>query len=535
MKHSSSHGTVRLLCTAAGILTLCAVLLGTVAVAFAASEKAADSGQDVFAGAIRTPKPLATPRINGPSVFGVRPGSPLLYRIPATGDQPMEFSVGGLPAGLQVDSKTGLITGSLNKPGEHIVTLRAKNALGESFRKFRIVVGERIALTPPMGWNSWNCWGSKVDAEKVLQSARGMVSSGLINHGWTYINIDDAWQGKRGGPFSAIQGNEKFPNMKGLCDEIHKMGLKVGIYSTPWTTSYANHIGGSSENPEGTWAPPTIPKKGNVNKKILPWAIGKYSFARNDAKQWAAWGIDYLKYDWNPNEAPETAEMAKALRDSGRDVILSLSNSTPFNNIPDLSKLANCWRTTGDIRDTWQSMSSKGFSQDKWEPFAGPGHWNDPDMLVVGYVGWGSPHPTRLTPDEQYTHISIWCLLSAPLLLGCDMERLDEFTLNLLTNDEVLAVGQDPLGKQATCVSTEGDLRVYAKDLEDGSNAVGLFNLGDKEATVTAKWSDLKLSGKLNVRDLWRQKDLGQFDGQFQATVAPHGAELVKIQPKAEK
>jgi alpha-galactosidase len=479
--------------------------------------------------AIRTPKASATPRINGPSIFGVRPGAPFAYHIPATGERPIEFSAGALPAGLRLDSATGEITGSLKGHGRYTVTLRAKNSHGVAERKFRIVVGETIALTPPMGWNSWNCWGSRVDAEKVLRSARGMVASGLMNHGWTYINIDDAWQGERGGLFKAIQGNEKFPDMKGLSDTVHQMGLKLGIYSTPWTTSYANHIGGSAENPEGTWQKPTLPKRGNVNKKILPWAIGKYSFARNDAKQWGAWGINYLKYDWNPNEVPETQEMYDALRSSGRDVILSLSNSSPFTNAPALSKIANCWRTTGDIRDTWDSMSKKGFGEDKWEPFAGPGHWNDPDMLVVGQVGWGQPHPTHLTPDEQYTHITLWCLLAAPLLLGCDLEKLDDFTLNLLANDEVLAVNQDALGKQALCVAKDGDLRVYAKDLEDGSKAVGLFNLGDNPATVAVKWSELKSSGKLVVRDLWRQKDLGRFDGEFNLLVAPHGAEMVKI------
>jgi alpha-galactosidase len=478
---------------------------------------------------IRTPLAPATPRINGPTVFGVRPGSPFLYRIPATGDRPMEFSAKGLPSGLQLVSKTGEITGLLTKAGQTIVTLQAKNSKGTNERKFRIVVGDDIALTPPMGWNSWNCWGGRVDAEKVLKSARGMVNSGLINHGWTYINIDDAWQGKRGGELNAIQGNQKFPDMKGLCDEIHKMGLKAGIYSTPWTTSYAQYIGGSAENPEGTWTKPTVSKKGIVNKKILPWAIGKYSFAKNDAKQWAAWGIDYLKYDWNPNEEPETAEMAKALRDSKRDVVFSLSNSTPYSNAPALSKLANCWRITGDIRDNWDSMSKKGFGGEKWERFAHPGHWNDPDMLVVGQVGWGSPHPTNLTPDEQYSHITIWCLLCAPLLLGCDLDQLDEFTLNLLTNDEVLAVNQDELGKQARCIVKEGDLRVYAKDLADGSKAVGLFNLGATETTIVAPWSGLKLSGKRVVRDLWRQKDLGKFESEYRMSVAPHGGELVRI------
>ena len=418
---------------ASQVVANCSLILG-VAIVLSGTRTApsAEAGDKLE---MRTPAAPAEPRINGPTVFGVRPGSPVLYRIPATGERPMEFSVQGLPAGLHVVSTNGQMTGTLKQSGEYQMTFKAKNAKGMSEKKFRIVVGEKIALTPPMGWNSWNCWGSQVDASKVLRSARGMAASGLIDHGWTYINIDDAWQGKRGGPFNAIQGNDKFPDMKGLGDTIHKMGLKVGIYSTPWTTSYAEYPGGSAENPEGTWAKPTIPKRGNVNKKQLPWAIGKFSFAQNDAKQWSAWGIDYLKYDWNPNEEPETAEMAKELRESGRDIVFSLSNSTPFTNAPALSKLANCWRTSGDIRDSWDSMNKKAFGEDKWEPFAGPGHWNDPDMLVVGSVGWGKPHPTRLTADEQYLHITQWCLLAAPLLLGCDLDKLDEFTLNLLTNE----------------------------------------------------------------------------------------------------
>jgi alpha-galactosidase len=476
-----------------------------------------------------TPPPPAAPRINGPSVFGVRAWAPFLYRIPATGVRPMEFSATGLPDWLKLDSKTGEITGTIEKNGEHIVTLHAKNARGTAKRKFRIVVGSEISLAPAMGWNSWNCWGSQVTAEKVLQSARTMVQSGLINHGWSYINIDDAWQGPRSGPFNAIQGNKNFSDMKGLCNEIHALGLKVGIYSTPWTTSYAGYIGGSSENEDGAWTPPTTSKRNAVNKKALPWAIGKYSFARNDARQWAAWGIDYLKYDWHPNEVPETEEMADALRDSGRDVIFSLSNASPFQNAPELSKFANSWRTTGDIRDTWDSMRSKGFSQDRWARFAGPGHWNDPDMLVVGWVGWGTPHPTRLTPDEQYTHISLWCLLSAPLLLGCDLQKLDAFTLGLLSNDEVLALDQDALGQQATCVSAEGSLFIYAKDLETGSKAVGLFNLGPTNITATTYWSELNIYGKRMVRDLWRQKDLGRFDNQFTTMVPSHGVVLIRL------
>jgi len=484
------------------------------------------TGFDVAA-EIRTPKPPATPRITGPGIFGVRPNHPFLYRIPVTGEHPIIFAARKLPKGLKLDSQTGLITGSLPKVGQHVVTLRAKNAKGSGEKQFKIVVGETIALTPPMGWNSWNHYGSRVSAEIVLANAKAMVTSGLIDHGWTYLNIDDAWQGQRGGPFNAIQGNEKFPDMKKLCDDVHAMGLKAGIYSTPWVTSYANHPGGSAENPEGSWSKPTIEKRGNVNKKILPWAIGKYSFATNDANQWAEWGIDYLKYDWNPNEEPETREMYDALRQSKRDVVLSLSNSTPFTNAPVLTKIANCWRTSGDIKANWQSMSSKGFGQDKWLPHCRPGHWNDPDMLEVGTKEKGQP---GLTPDEEYTHITAWCLVSAPLLLGNDLSELNEFTLNLLSNDEVLAVNQDSLGKQATIIAKGDDWRVMAKVLEDGSKAVGVFNTGTNGvATVTVKWSDLKISGKQTVRDLWRQRDLGKFNKEFSLPVAPHSAELVRI------
>ena len=177
-------------------------------------------------------------------------------------------------------------------------------------------------------------------------------------------------------------------------------------------------------------------------------------------------------------------------------------------------------------------MSGIGFAQDTPAPYAGPGHWNDPDMLVVGKVGWGpSLHDTHLTPNEQYTHISLWCLLCSPLLIGCDMTQLDDFTLNLLTNDEVLEVNQDPLGKQARRVSQEGSVEVWAKPMEDGSMAAGLFNRDEMAKTVTAKWSDLKLSGKMRVRDLWRQKDLGTFDSQFETEIPRHGVVLIRLFP----
>lgn len=473
---------------------------------------------------IRTPKPAITPRINAVPVFGVRPGHPFLYHIPATGERPIQFTADALPKGLSLDAKTGQITGVLVQPGEYVVTLHAQNARGHASKRFKIMVGETIALTPPLGWNSWNHYANRITGELVLANAQAMATSGLIDHGWTYINIDDTWQGARGGPFKAIQGNEKFPDLPGLCAAVHALGLKIGIYSTPWVQSYAGHIGGSAMNPAGTWTKDTGRRQ--MNKKILPWAVGPYSFAQRDAQQWAAWGIDYLKYDWNPNELPETREMYDALRQSGRDIVLSLSNSTPFANIAELSALANSWRTAGDIKANWRSMTREALGEEKWRPYARPGHWNDPDMLEIATKERNQP---GLTPDEEYTHMTWWCLLSAPLLLGNDLSAMDDFTLNLLTNDEVLAIDQDERGEQAAAVATTGDLMVYAKKLADGSTAVGLFNLGTSPGTVVARWSDLKLEGSHAVRDLWRQKDLGGFTNEFAMPVSPHSAELVRI------
>jgi alpha-galactosidase len=477
----------------------------------------------------------APPRINGPTIFGVRPGSPFLYTIPATGERPMTFAVDALPNGLVFDSATGRITGTLKEPGRHDVILRATNRHGAADKKFRIVVGDAIALTPVMGWNSWNCWARTVDQEKVLRSARALVASGLAHHGWTYINLDDTWQGQRAGPDHALQSNAKFPDMHGLCDEIHRLGLKAGIYSTPWITSYAKFPGGSSDDASGTWSPELANDREHRH--------GKFSFAAADAQQWAGWGFDYLKYDWHPNDVEHVAEMSTALRASGRDIVFSLSNSAPFDQAADWARWANSWRTTNDIRDRWSisdpfwqyGVSEIGFSQDRWAPYAGPGHWNDPDMLVVGYVGWGATlHPTNLTPDEQYAHFSLWCMLSAPLLLGCDLERLDPFTLELLSNDEVIAIDQDALGRQATRVATIGPVDIYLKELEDGAKVIGFFNRDSTAQTVAfSKLNFVGVKTAQHVRDLWRHANLPDLreptKQPLQATIPAHGVVLYRL------
>ncbi len=475
---------------------------------------------------ILTPKPGPEPKITGARVFGVRPGNPFFFKIPATGTAPLTFGAKGLPDGLKVDAKTGVITGSISKAGDYPVTLTATNAKGKTTKPLKIVVGEKLALTPPMGWASYNCWNCEVTEQRMRAIAEAFVKTDLINHGWTYMNIDDGWQARvdkgrageaRKAPNFSLEPNDRFPDMKGLCDYVHGLGLKIGIYSTPWKISYGGYTGGSGNDAKGS-----IDNEGQN---------GKVTFEEQDAKQWAAWGFDSMKYDWRPNDVPNTKRMSEALRKCGRDILLTLSNSADLGQADKWAELAQFWRTTGDITDTWWSMSGIGFAQDPWKKFAGPGHWNDPDMLVVGHVGWGKPRPTYLTPNEQYTHISLWCLLSAPLLLGCDLSQADEFTLNLLNNDEVLEVDQDPLGSAAGRISSKDGMDVWAKDMEDGSKAVGLFNRTLFPAKVSVKWSDLGLTGPQKVRDLWRQKDLGISKDQFEAVIPRHGCMLIRIRP----
>jgi len=478
---------------------------------------------------ILTPQPGPAPQINCAKVVGVRPGHPLLFLVATSGKRPIAFSAEGLPAGLSIDADSGMITGTVASAGTYRAKLHAASPLGASERDVRIVVGDQIALTPPMGWNSWNCFARSVSDEKVRAAADAMVHSGLIQHGWTYINIDDCWEVQADQPpenrrdsTGRILTNEKFPDMKALTDYIHSRGLRAGIYSSPGPST----CGGFEAS---------------------------YNHEALDAGQYARWGFDYLKYDWcsygrvaddirkqpNPPSQLEILQhpyllMRHQLDQQNRDIVFSLCQY----GMGDVWKWGgqvggNCWRTTDDINDSWGSMSSIGFNQNGHEAYAHPGNWNDPDMLVVGNVGWGpSLHPTRLSPSEQYTHITLWSLLSAPLLIGCDMTQLDAFTLNLLTNDEVIAVNQDPLGRQAKRISkTEEDTEVWARDLEDGSKAVGLFNRSEVTMVVTAKWSDLEITGPHRVRDLWRQKSLGQSDGRFSAEVPRHGAMLIKISP----
>jgi len=460
---------------------------------------------------VLTPYPSPRPKINGADVYGERPGNPFLFKIPATGAKPLTFKADGLPAGLTLDAATGIITGVVTQKGDYPVVITASNSRGAVHKKITIKIGDLIGLTPALGWNSWNAFGLSVNDARVRVAAK-TISDKLSAHGWTYVNIDDGWEAPQRAADGSIVANEKFPDMKALSDYIHSLGLKFGIYSSPGPQTCGGYL-------------------------------GSYQHEDQDAQTYANWGVDYLKYDWcsyggiapkkpSIDDYKKPYQVMRASLDKvSRDILFSFCQygmGESWNWAGETG--GNSWRTTGDITDTWKSMSDIGFHQQAEAPHARPGHFNDPDMLIVGKVGWGdNQHNTRLTPDEQYTHISLWCLLSSPLLIGCDLGHLDRFTLNLLTNDEVLAISQDDLGKEATQVLAKDGYLVYVKDLQDGGKAVGIFNTSGDYKTITINWADLGLTGYTKVRDVWRQKYLITDNKTLKTGVPSHGVTLVKL------
>jgi alpha-galactosidase len=370
-----------------------------------------------------------------------------------------------------------------------------------------------LALTPPMGWNSWNKFGCNVSADMIKGMADAMVKSGMKDAGYQYIVIDDCWQVERDADANIVPDPQRFPGgIKPVADYVHSLGLKFGIYSDSGSKTCAGRPGGLGHEYQ-------------------------------DAIKYAAWGVDYLKYDWCNTTTQDArasyANIRKALDAAGRPIVLSIcewGTAKPWLWGAEVG--GNLWRTTGDIQPRWSGKKewnpgnccSYGVvdiidAEDPIYSYAGPGHWNDPDMLEVGNG--------ELSPTENRSHFSFWALLAAPLMAGNDLRDMKPEIHDILTNKEVIAVNQDPLGRQGRRVSKNGDLEVWSKPLAGGARAVILFNRGDAEQEITANWTDLYYPSNLSatVRDLWQKKDLGKFSGKFSATVASHGVVMVTVKP----
>jgi alpha-galactosidase len=493
---------------------------------------------------VLTPPAPFKPRINGPASYGVRPGSPFLYRIPATGNKPLTFSAKALPADLNLDKTTGIITGKITIAGKYPVELMAKNAKGTSKRNFTIVVSDTLALTPPMGWNSWYIHYNRVSDSLMRLAADIMINSGMADYGYQYVNIDDCWMSRPDsknqeemGPARDENGrmltNKRFPDMKAMTNYIHYKGLKAGIYSSPGPKTCGGYT-------------------------------GSYQHEQQDAETFAAWGFDFLKYDWcsygsvakgrslDDMKAPYKL-MWKELKSINRDIIFNLCQYGMGDVWKWGSEAGNSWRTTGDL-----GLSSGSFlpgfytigmtNATHWE-YAHPGAWNDPDYIMIGWVGnahgMGNGIKTTLTSNEQYAYISMWSLMAAPLFFSGDMANLDSFSLNVLCNNEVIDIDQDVMGHQAKVLRNDQNGMIMVKDLADHSKAVGLFNfpgdkknpvdyfawenVGDGSRRISFTSAEIGVHGKFKVRDVWSQKDLGVFEKRFEIKVPYHGVMLLKI------
>lgn len=460
--------------------------------------------------------PPARPEINGPRVIGLSPNKAFIFKIPCSGNRPFHYQAIGLPRGLVLDTSRGIITGEAQSEGNFEATIKVSGPAGQDSRRIRFsVFAHQLAKTPPMGWNSWNVWGTSVDADKVRAAADRLVDTRLADFGYQYVNIDDAWEGKRS-PNGEIQANEKFGDMASLADYVHGLGLRLGIYSSPGPKTCAGFE-------------------------------GSYNHELQDAKTWASWGVDYLKYDWCSYSqiAPDPdlvglqkpyRIMRNALDQSGRDIVFSLCQYGMGDVYNWGGRIGgNLWRTTGDITDTWNSMSGIAFSHSPKAVAIRPGGWNDPDMLVVGNLGWGPhPRPTQLKPNEQITHISMWAMLAAPLIIGCDLTTLDPFTKAILTNHDILEVDQDPLGVPATRRRKDGNVEIWSRRLWDGTYAVSITNVGSRSRSTRLVFQDISpsLKGNVNLRDLWTRKDLGSFRGTYIRRIPAHGTAVLKLSVK---
>jgi alpha-galactosidase len=360
---------------------------------------------------------------------------------------------------------------------------------------FAQIANRPLAQTPPMGWNSWNKFGCGVSENLVRETADAMVSSGMKDAGYQYVNIDDCWQVSRDAQGTIVADSTRFPSgIKALADYVHSKGLKLGVYTDAGRLTCEGRPGGLDHELQ-------------------------------DVKTYAGWGVDYVKIDWCHAEGLDPEKQYVKFRDAiaqaGRPIVFSICNwgvKAPWTWGP---HTGNLWRTTGDISDHYDRMSVIGFSQNGLEKFAGPGHWNDPDMLEVGNGG--------MKRDEYLTHMSLWALLAAPLLAGNDLRSMNAETREILTNPEIIAVDQDAKGVQGHRVWDEGPLEIWVKPLADGGNAVGLFNRGESELKITLDLKLLGITGPARLRDLWTHQDVGSTQDSYSPQVPKHGVMMLRV------
>jgi len=516
-----------------------------------------DREQQIIAAA----KPGPAPQFRGAQVVGIHPNTPLIFPLAVTGARPLAFSAKNLPAGLTLDSQSGLITGTLPKQGEFTFTATAKNSAGKANAKLKIVCGENLALTPPMGWNSYDAFGDNVVESEVLANAHYLAEK-MQPVGWDTVVVDYCWSdpgahdnnrnARANAPLVAdkfgrmLPAPNRFPSaadgagFKPLAGSIHALGLKFGIHimrGIPRNAVQANRPIADSNF--------TAADAANLNDKC-PWCPDMFGVSSNAAEAWydscarlwASWGVDYIKVDdlSRPYHTAEVEMVRQAIDRSGRSIVFSTSpGETPVAEAAHVMTHANLWRISDDFWDNWKSLDHEFTLAARWNSHAGPGHWPDADMLPIGHLSVGhrsvgGDRTTHFTRAEQLTHLSFWSLLPSPLMVGANLPDNDGWTTALLTNPEVLSVNQDSTGKPASRVSlpnSSGEL--WLRELAGGAHAVGLFNRTNQPVKVEFAWKEIGLSARPSVRDLWLRKDLDRAK-TFAAEIPPHGCVLLRVE-----
>lgn len=466
------------------------------------------------------------PYINSPRITGNYPSTPFLFYIPTSGQRPIEWSAEALPKGLKLDSKTGIITGTVTTKGDYKVKLTAKNTLGTCTQELTIRIGDELLLTPPMGWNSWNTFGRHLTEELVLQTADAMVANGMRDLGYSYINIDDFWQLPERGADGHIQiDKSKFPRgIKYVADYLHQRGFKLGIYS-------------------------------DAADKTCGGVCGSYGYEETDAQDFASWGVDLLKYDYcnapaGRVEAMERyAKMGKALRATERSIVFSIcewGQREPWKWAKQVG--GQLWRVSGDIGDVWNREANhmgglRGILNileinAPLSEYAGPSGWNDPDMLVVGIGGKSmsiGSESEGCTQEQYKSHFSLWCMMSSPLLCGNDVRNMNDSTLQILLDANLIAINQDMAGKQAERSIRADYYDIWVKPLSDGRKAIACFNRTSTPRDITLNSKTVENLSLEEVYSLDERSTVNADNNELFVKLAPYQCKIFQCGKAGKK
>lgn len=467
------------------------------------------------------------PKIQMPSLYGMPTGKEILYRVPVTGERPIDIQITGLPEGLRFEN--GILTGSVAEDKEFKITVKAENKQGTCEKEVTCKVGPDVMLlTPLMGYTTWNAYRNRVTQQMVEDIAEKLAETGIRDYGYNYINVDSGWQDTYGGEFDAIMPNPKFPDMKGMCDKLHAQGYLCGIYSTPMLTAWGFP---DADEPKSAgiehldYFPGCTTGEPDELCCDVMGGIGVEHKEENNVRQWDAWGFDYLKYDWRICDPPTAHIMKKALLASKRAwaYCVTLRANVIYGHY--WSKYCTSWRDNVDTMDNWANVSARLDGADQWKPFVKPGHFYDLDMLEIGAMEWNGGEKSRLTDEEQLFAYTVHSFFPSPVQLSCRLEKLTEFEFNMICNDEMIRISQDALCDYPVLVKDykEQKAKMYKRTLENGDTAIAVFNMSDEALN-----DHLLLLEDKRIMDVWTKEDLG-VSCNLEFTVAPHCVRVFRI------